>query len=266
MARIITLTTDFGLKDPYHGTMKGVILSINPGVSIVDISHLVSPGNILEGSFILLQAYSFFPEGTIHVGVVDPGVGGRRRPVVVETERYFFVGPDNGLFDLPLKGEVVRRVVHLTEERYFLEEISSTFHGRDIFAPVAAHLSLGRDPSAFGRAVQMVSHLHIPEPVRKEGSIHGRVIYIDTFGNLITNIEGRDIDTGIRHRVKIEIGGISIEGMRDTYSCVGEGEVVALVGSCGFVEIACFRRRADEVLGVGVGEEVCIVLEGRDLR
>jgi S-adenosylmethionine hydrolase len=158
--RIITLTTDFGLKDPWAGIMKGVILSINPGARVVDITHFVTPQNIIEGAFILSQSCPRFPAGTIHVAVVDPGVGGKRNPILVETEGFFLIGPDNGLFSLVLEKERVKRVIRLTRREYFLPDVSTTFHGRDIFAPVAAHLSLGVDPASFGEPLETAPCTH----------------------------------------------------------------------------------------------------------
>ncbi len=170
MQKIMTLTTDFGLKDPYIGAMKGAILSINPSVLITDITHMISPGNVLEGALVLSEAYKFFPKGTIHVGVVDPGVGGRRLPVLIETDRYSFIGPDNGLFSLAVRKEKVRRVVRLSSRGYFLKKVSSTFHGRDIFGPAAAHLSLGVDPGKFGNAIEPgdLKSVECPRPQKKK--------------------------------------------------------------------------------------------------
>jgi S-adenosylmethionine hydrolase len=260
--RIITLTTDFGLKDPWAGIMKGVILSINPGTRVVDITHLVSPQNVLEGAFILSQACPRFPEGTIHVAVVDPGVGGERNPILIETAGFYLVGPDNGLFTLVIEKEKAKRVIRLTRREYFLEEVSSTFHGRDIFAPVAAHLSLGVDPSSFGEPLKGPPRtIKLPRPIKGEGSVTGEVVYVDTFGNLITNISSRDIvHLKGAGPVEVIIKGMRIEGISKTYSKGAEREgaqgPIALVGSSNLLEIACFRARASEVLGAGVGERV----------
>ena len=255
---IITLTTDFGLKDPYLGEMKGAILSINPGARLVDITHQIGPGDILEGSLILGEAYSYFPEGTVHLGVVDPGVGGRRRPVLIETRRYFFVGPDNGLFARALEGERTKRVIHLKDKRYFLKEISNTFHGRDIFGPVAAHLSAGVSPESFGPRVKRTAPLDIP-PVRKSGdTIRGVVIYVDSFGNLLTNI-GKNALEGISpERIEVGVGGVTVKGLKRTYGDAPPGRLSAIIGSTGLLEIAANRAMASVILGAKAGEEVFV--------
>lgn len=255
MSGIITFTTDFGLKDAYVGAMKGAALSINPLSRFVDISHGVTPGNIMEGAFILLQSYSFFPKGTIHVAVVDPGVGGRRKAVLVETDRYIFVGPDNGLLSLAAGRENVRRVVHLTERPFFRREVSSTFHGRDIFAPVAAHLSLGTNPGAFGLELDTLSPLKMPKPAEKGGAIKGEVIYVDTFGNLVTNIMGKDI-SGRTADMKVTVNGSAAGGFAVSYSAVKKGEALAVIGSAGYLEIAVNMGSASAKFSSGVGDKV----------
>ncbi len=257
MRRIITLTTDFGEKDPWVGAVRGVILSINPDAELIDITHLVSPQNILEGSFVFSQAYPFFPEGTIHVVVVDPGVGSRRRPLLVETGRFCFIGPDNGVFTQVLKGGDLRRIIHLTNSEYFLEEVSATFHARDIFAPCAAHLSLGVDPASMGEPVEDPCTLDITEPERTERVIRGVILYVDTFGNLITNISEDDLSALLeRGEVDIDIGWRTLRGLVASYSEGKPGEPVALIGSTRRLEIAAFKQRATDLLDAGVGDRV----------
>lgn len=262
MRRIITLTTDFGLKDPYAGAMKGAILSINPEAVVADITHLVSPGNVIEGALVLNDAYGFFPEGTIHVGVVDPGVGGRRMPVLIETERYAFVGPDNGLFGLVVRKENVRRVVRLSRKEYFLKKVSSTFHGRDIFGPAAAHLSLGVDPGRLGDTIKrnVLKSVPFPRPRKKKGLVTGEVVRVDSFGSLLTNIRKEDIAG--RGTIDANINGVRIRGLRKTYSAVGEGRPLALIGSSGNLEIAVNNGMASEVLKAGVGDKVVLRFQG----
>lgn len=256
MERIITLTTDFGLKDPYQGAMKGSILSINPDAKITDITHLVPPGAIFEGAFILKEAYSFFPNGTIHVAVVDPGVGGERKPILVETENYFFVGPDNGLLSLALDREKIQRVVLLEEKKYFRNSVSSTFHGRDIFGPVAAHLSMGSDAALFGPAMKEAKRIEMPPPRKTDSAISGKVIYIDSFGNLITNIRSGDVADG--SFVVVEVKGLTLNGLKKTYSSVETGLPLALIGSTNFLEIAVNGGMASKALNIAVGEEVVV--------
>jgi S-adenosylmethionine hydrolase len=265
---IITLTTDFGLKDPWAAEMKGVILSINPSARIVDVTHLVSPQNIVEGAFVLSRSFPFFPAGTIHVAVVDPGVGTARAPILVETEDFYLVGPDNGIFTLTLDAleeEKIKRVIKLTREEFFLKEVSATFHGRDIFAPVAAHLSLGADPESFGEPLGAPPRrLKISRPEKSENTLTGEVIYIDNFGNLITNIDSGDV-SALRETGPLEvvIKGVRIEGISETYltgeikqGAHGPPPPVAVIGSTDFLEIACYMAKASDVTGAGVGERV----------
>lgn len=253
MNRIVTLTTDFGLKDPYAGAMKGAMLSIARDVTIVDITHLVNPGNILEGAFILLEACRHFPGGTVHVGVVDPGVGGERKPILVEAGDYLFVGPDNGLFSLAARVLGMKRAIELTEKRFFLPEISSTFHGRDIFGPVAAHLATGTAPDAFGTEL---GSLDIPRPAIEENGVSGEVIYVDSFGNLITNIRKQDIDPLSGPGCEVLINGASLKGVRKTYGMAATGVALALMGSSGYLEVAVNSGSATGALKAGVGEKV----------
>lgn len=258
---LITLTTDFGLKDPYQGAMKGAILSVNPEARVIDITHLVSPGDIVEGAFVLLESYGFFPDGTVHVAVVDPGVGGMRRPMLVETERFLFVGPDNGLFSLVLRNEKVKRVVQLTEERYFRKEVSNTFHGRDIFGPVAAHLSLGVSPSAFGPEITDILEISLPKPSLEMGVITGEVIYIDSFGNIITNINRGDA-LSFGGDAAVELNNKGIEGLKRTYSEVTGGSALALISSSGFLEIAVNGGDAARLFNAQVGDKVLLRARG----
>ena len=256
MNRIVTLTTDFGLKDPYAGAMKGAMLSAAPDMTIVDITHLVSPGNILEGAFILLEAYRYFPRGTVHVGVVDPGVGGERKPILVEAGDYLFVGPDNGLFSLAARILGMKRAIELTEKRFFLPEVSSTFHGRDIFGPVAAHLATGTAPDAFGAELGKIRALDIPRPATEEDGVSGEVIYEDSFGNLITNIRKQDIEPLSNAGCEVLINGASLKGVRKTYAVAAIGAALALIGSSGYLEVAVNSGSATGELKAGVGEKV----------
>jgi len=265
MSRIITLTTDFGFKDPYVGAMKGAILSINPQAALVDITHSVSPGNIREGAFVLLEASGFFPDGTIHLAVVDPGVGGERKPVLVETDRYIFVGPDNGLVSLAAKGTNIKRIVHLTERPFFREEVSSTFHGRDIFGPVAAHLSLGTNPGAFGLELDSIISLDMPLPVEKNGVVSGEVVFVDTFGNLITNIRADELPADVAD-IEATINGSSVRGLDGSYSAAAPGVPLAIIGSSGHLEIAVNGDSAAERLGSGVGSAVIVASFAKSTR
>jgi len=248
---IITLLTDFGFGDPYAGIMKGVILSINPDARIIDISHQTKPGSVYQAAGLLQEAYPFFPKGTIHVAVVDPGVGGDRRPVLVKTKDHFFIGPDNGLFWPIIKTNHQAEIAHLTETKFFLSDISNTFHGRDIFAPVAAHVSLGVDPLKMGPVINNPVPLHLPTPEQKGNHLLGQVMRVDHFGNLITNIHIKDMEKLLGTEPPIiKIGKLIIKGVRNTYSEVNTGETLALIGSSGYLEIAVNQGRACDCIGI----------------
>ncbi len=254
---IITLLTDFGTRDHYVASMKGVILNINPQCSLIDITHDVIPHDIQGGALILANTFSYFPKGTIHLSVVDPGVGSTRKPVLLVTQNYFFVGPDNGLFGLVAQRERVKQVVVLTRKEYFLPKVSMTFYGRDIFAPVAAHLSLGVKPSAFGYQTRSLKELGIRRPVVRNGKLWGEVLHIDTFGNLVSNIEGEKFFQFIRSRpFVIRAGGKGIRELKRGYWEGKKGEPIALIGSGGFLEISLREGNAQKVLKVKRGDPV----------
>jgi len=256
---IITLTTDFGERDPYVGMMKGVILSINTRARIVDISHGISAGSILEGSTIIKEAYRYFPPGTVHVGVIDPGVGGERRPIAVASKGHFFVGPDNGLFWPVLAEDPLADVIHLTEKQYWMDAVSSTFHGRDIFAPVAARLSEGIDLNLMGQKIDDPVTLAYPLVKREQDLLAGEVMRVDHFGNLITNITAEDLAEFLSSEgLNVAIGGMVLKGIHTTYDDVSAGEPLALIGSSGVLEIAVNRGSAREELGnaCGIGAKV----------
>ena len=254
---IITLLTDFGLKDPYVASMKGVILSINPQCTLVDITHQVSPYDIKEGAFILAQAYSTFPKGTIHLSVVDPGVGSPRKPILFVTKNYFFIGPDNGLFTFALKREKLKKVIALGKMEFFLPEVSPTFHGRDLFAPVAAHLSFGIAPESFGRVIKSWNEISFPEPVLRQEKLIGEVVHIDTFGNLVCNIDYKNLLKFSKSRpFVIKIGKRTIRGLKKGYWEGRKDEPMALIGSGGFLEISIKEGNAQKVLKMKKGDRV----------
>ena len=217
--KYITLLTDFGLKDGYVGVMKGVIWGICPGVQIADITHSVSPQNVLEGAIVLERTAPFFPEGTVHVAVVDPGVGTRRRPIAARLGEQFFVGPDNGLFTLLLEKNRSQQkpveVVHLDQPRYWLGDVSNVFHGRDIFAPVAAHLANGVPLASLGSVIQDAAVLYLPQPKPIPGGWSCQIITIDQFGNLATNLMREQLST-LRNPC-VKIGGQTIIGLSATF-------------------------------------------------
>jgi S-adenosyl-L-methionine hydrolase (adenosine-forming) len=258
---IITLLTDFGWGDGHIGAMKGVILGINPDCRIIDLAHQVTPHDVMGAALVLGKTYAFFPTGTIHLVVVDPGVGGVRKPLVLQTRDYLFVGPDNGCFTPVLKQEQEVRAYELAEQRFRLARVSQTFHGRDIFAPAAAHLSLRIAPKEMGPAVDgaALTRLAIPEPKLDGAGLRGEVIWIDSFGNLVTNISQEDLrefapDSGI----EIGIRGERIKGLKRSYEEGKEGEIICLWGSAGLLEIALKERNLNRELGWGRGEKIWI--------
>jgi hypothetical protein len=256
---IITLLTDFGTKDHYVASMKGVILSINPRCLLIDITHQINPHDIMGGAFILASAYSFFPKGTIHLSVVDPGVGGQRKSILVVTQHYLFVGPDNGLFTLVAQREKIKQVVALNKKNYFLSKISGTFHGRDIFAPVAAHLSLGIKPNAFGYEIKSLKELGSRKPFVKEGKLFGEILHIDAFGNVISNIDEEKLFRFIESRpFAIRAGRKVISGLKKGYWEGKKGEPIALLGSGGFLEISVREGNAQKLLKLKRGDPIVI--------
>ncbi len=256
---IITLLTDFGLKDPYVAVMRGVILSINPKCALVDITHQVNFHDIKEGAFILGQAYSNFPKGTIHLSVVDPEVGSARKPILIVTKNYFFVGPDNGLFTIALRRERVKQAVVLTNQKFFLSEISSTFHGRDIFAPVAAYLSLGVKPESFGPSSKSWHEMSFPDPATKQGKLIGEIVHVDTFGNLVSNIDQKSLLQFSKGRpFVIKIGKRTLRGLKKGYWEGRKDEPIALFGSGGLLEISVREGSAQNALKIKRGDRVVV--------
>ncbi len=254
----ITLTTDFGIKDGNVGVMKGVIWSIAPGVQIADISHLITPQNIPEASLILLRSAPYFPPGTIHVVVVDPGVGTDRRPMAARLGSQYFVGPDNGILTMWLERAAAQNqatsFVHLNRPEYWLAEVSHVFHGRDIFAPVAAHLARGVPLDNLGAPFSDPVLLPLPQPLRTESGYTGQVIHIDHFGNISTNI--RQEHLGQPRQLRVRLAGHEIEGMVRTFGERPPGELVALYGSTGNLIISMVNGNAAQRLGVQPGDSV----------
>jgi len=272
MSSIITLTTDFGCDDAYVAAVKGAILSTNPEAHIIDITHSIQPQNILQGAFILNAAYRSFPKQTVHIAIVDPGVGSERQGIILKTPSALFVAPDNGilsyivddLFPLEIPStqatqgltKLVFRTgleaVAITDPRFWRHPVSHTFHGRDVFAPVAAGLSLDISIYEFGARIDSLHILPIPKPVRDpEGNLIGEVLHTDHFGNLISNIKSNDLPG---KDVTAEVAGVSIQGITDYYA-QGKG-VMAIIGSGGYLEISLRDGSACDFLGVVVGDEI----------
>jgi len=262
--KIISLLSDFGLKDPYVPEMKAVILSICPEARIVDISHEIENFNIRMGAFVLASAAPYFPKGTIHVAVVDPGVGTKRRPVLVATKRAFYVGPDNGLLMLSAQRQSVSHVYHITNKQFMLSRISRTFHGRDIFAPTAAHLAKGHAPSESGPEINDYAVPKFAESGFKKNVLFGEILHIDDFGNVITNVSRKELEkTGIKEgdmlHVKLKENTITLK------LCIAYGEVkakqpLAIIGSHGFLEISVNQGNAARKFKVEIGETVQVPL------
>ncbi len=247
---IITLLTDFGLSDAYVAMMKGVILSIKRDAVLVDITHNINTGSILQGAYIVKESFSFFPAGTVHVAVVDPGVGSNRRSIAVNAGGHFLIGPDNGIFWPVIERYKDATVYELTEKRYFLPQVTSTFHGRDIFAPVAAHISLGLNIHQLGRAVSDPEKLEMPLPFKHDNTLTGQIIRIDNFGNLITNITADDLAGFLDNRTPvIHTGKIKIFGLNKIYSDRENGELLAIINSTNNLEIAVNMGKASHYIG-----------------
>jgi S-adenosyl-L-methionine hydrolase (adenosine-forming) len=262
--QLITLITDFGTQDWFVGTTKGVILGINPRAAIVDITHEIPPGSIRAGAFALMASCRYFPKDTVHVVVVDPGVGSARKAIAVQTANYLFVGPDNGVLSFALARENIKTIHRLENETYFLQRVSQTFHGRDIFAPVAAHLSRGVPIHKFGRRQKEFARLEWPVPRTTRTGIEGEVVYFDRFGNAITNIETATLVGRVDHEVRA--GDSRICGVKSFYHSVGTGEAAAVPGSSGFLEIAINGGSAEKTLHLKIGSRLTVQCAGRRVK
>jgi S-adenosyl-L-methionine hydrolase (adenosine-forming) len=254
---IITLTTDFGVGSPYVAQMKGVVLSLCGEVTLVDISHDVGPQNIRQGAVVLADVTPRFPPETIHVAVVDPGVGTARRIVYAEIGQQRYIAPDNGLLSRLAAATRPTRIVAIEKEAYWLPQRSNTFHGRDIMAPVAAHLANGLDPRKLGAPSAELVMLDWPLPERSSSGVMGEVLFVDSFGNVITNISGDELQmVGSANALVVDCGGRKIRGVVPTYGAAMPGEIVALVDSQGRLEIAKVGGSAANELQIGIGEAV----------
>jgi len=272
--QIITLTTDFGTKDWFVGTIKGVILGIAPRATIVDITHEIPAGDIRAGAFALAAGYRFFSKGTVHVAVVDPGVGGARKAIAVQTADHFFVGPDNGVLSCALAKEKIKSVRRLENANFFLHPVSHTFHGRDIFAPVAAHLSRGAPIHKLGPAQKNFVPLPWPQPRARRNRIEGEVVFVDQFGNAITNIENTSLNpkievvpgrrpalrstslSGLNAGGEVFVGRRRLCQVKAFYQSVRAGQAVAVPGSSGLLEIAVNGGSAAKHFGLKIGDRI----------
>ena len=261
---IITLTTDFGLNDHFVGAMKGVILDIVPEAAIVDISHAVQAFDVLDGALAISQAYSYFPPRTVHLVVVDPGVGTTRRPIIASSDGYHFVAPDNGVLSMVYAREDRIQVRHITSDHYFRQPVSQTFHARDVFAPVAAYLAKMVDSHKFGDEIEDYVRFAAPKPkATGENRMRAVVLKVDKFGNLITNVTPADVPALFGAKVpafKIVVGSREITAIHSAYAEGAPGEVFGILGSMGYLEIVANRAAAAQITGAGKGSEVSIIL------
>ena len=257
---IITLTTDYGTSDHLVGVLKGVILKINPEAAIIDINHAVTPFDVLDGALTIVSAYAYFPPRTIHVVIVDPGVGTERRPLLVSGQNQYFIAPDNGVLSGVYDKEQNFTVRHLTSEHYFLQPVSRTFHGRDIFAPAAGWLSKHWQPASMGEEIKDFKRFALPKPKEADGLLKGVVLKVDGFGNLMTNFRAEDLppESMVNGQVNLQVGSQSITRMVPTFASGNAGEPVAFVGSSGYVEIAVNKGNASKTLGLGRGTPVVL--------
>jgi S-adenosylmethionine hydrolase len=257
--KIITLTSDFGLKDPYAAEMKAAILGICPHAVIVDVTHIVEKFNVREGAFVLASAAPYFPDGSIHVAVVDPLVGTQRRSIIVETKHGFFVGPDNGVLMLAAEAQGVVRAREITSRRLMLPHISGTFHGRDIFAPAAAHLAKGVSPEEFGPEITDLIVPQFTKVMRSRDAVSGEVLHVDGFGNIITNIPGTNLAGFRGAMVQVDLASRTLQmKFMGTYADAKLNEPLVLVGSHGYAEIVVNQGNAAEMFQAKAGDKVTL--------
>lgn len=253
--KVIALLTDFGTKDYFVGALKGVITSISPNANIIDITHEIEPQNIASAAFTLRACYANFPQQTIFVAVVDPGVGSMRKAILVETEDYYFIAPDNGLLSFIFNERNDFKVFELTEKRFFATKISATFHGRDVFAPIAAHLAKGIQPDEFGR--QTTDYVCFNEIVPRAESnepIVGEIIHIDRFGNLVTNLTEKKLPA----EFVVQVNNTKINKLLNYFAEAEKGELFMIFGSADFLEIVAFKSSAADIIGAEAGQKVVV--------
>ncbi|MEM3703501.1 MAG: SAM-dependent chlorinase/fluorinase [Candidatus Bathyarchaeia archaeon] len=260
MAPLITLTTDFGLTDPYVAEIKAVIFRINPDVKIVDISHQIEKFNIRMGAYVLAAATPHFPRGTIHVAIVDPGVGTKRKPILIETKDSFFIGPDNGVLALAAEKQGIKHVYEIANPKYMLPKISATFHGRDIFAPAAAFLSKGVSPSEFGLEIHQIVKPKFAKIFRRGPMLVGEIVHVDGFGNIVTNFTAKELESfGVKESVNIKIRESTLTlKLCEAYGEVEDKKPLAIIGSHDFLEISVNRGNAAEVFKVKAGDKIIL--------
>ena len=258
---IVTLTTDFGGKDYFAGAMKGVMLGINPDIKMVDISNDVPSHDLWGAAYLIGASYPFFPRNTIHVVVVDPSVGSQRRPILAVTDNHYFIAPDNGVLSFVYKDPTFIKVIHITAEHYFLPIKGSTFHARDVFAPSAAWLSKGLEADNFGEVIADYARFNIPDPVREsDGALMGEVVYVDKFGNAITNMSFLDIVESVGSEraaaCRLQVKDTTLDKVSPYYAAVNRGETGVVVNGNGYIEIFVNQGDARKTLGLRRGEKI----------
>jgi S-adenosylmethionine hydrolase len=257
---IITLTTDFGLRDPYVAEMKAVILSISPDTTIIDVTHKIEKFNIRMGAYVLASASLYFPKGTIHVAVVDPSVGTRRHPILIQAKNSYYIGPDNGVLALAAKNQGIEHVYEISNRKLMMQKISNTFHGRDVFAPAAAHLANGTLPVNFGPEIHDIVMSKFAKIVRRKNTLVGEVLHIDDFGNIITNfgdIELRLINA--KNAIGIKLKNVRLKlKLCKAYANVKPQEPLAIMGSHGFLEISINQGNAAETFKIQYGDKIIL--------
>ena len=259
---MITLTTDFGLKDPYAAEMKAVILGISPNAVIIDITHEVAKFNVRMGAYVLSSAAPYFPRGTIHVAVVDPGVGTQRRPILIQTKQGFFVGPDNGILVMATENQGIKRIYEITNPKFMLSKVSSTFHGRDVFAPAAAHLAGRVNPAEFGPEIHEITKPELAKVTKRKNVLFGEVLHVDNFGNIITNVRETELARiRVKERVNVELPDhkLKLKFCR-AYADAKPQQPLALIGSHSYLEIAMNQGDAAAEFNTKVGDKVTVSL------
>jgi S-adenosyl-L-methionine hydrolase (adenosine-forming) len=260
---IITLTTDFGYKDPFVGIMKGVIASISPQAQLVDLSHGIPPQDVMAAALVLRHSMSYFPRGTVHVAVVDPGVGSTRRAILIGANGQYLIGPDNGVLSLALQHQAPDTVIELSNPTFRLQPTSVTFHGRDIFAPAAAFLSLGIHPTAFGDSIDSFIRLSWPKIEKSENSIQGEIVYIDGFGNICTNIQASDLASLSEEGLSVNLGDITAQGLARNYAAGNNDRCIALINSWGLLELAFYKDSAARRCQANIGDKVRVAVDSK---
>lgn len=255
MGNTVALLTDFGYGDSFVGVMKGVIASLDNSLNVIDISHDILPQDIGQGAFVLDTSYSYFPKGTVFCCVVDPGVGSDRKAICIKTKNYYFVGPDNGLMYAAAENDGIVKIIELNEEKYFLDKVSLTFHGRDIFAPISAHIAAGLDVELLGPETQRLVEFRFPVPKEEDGELRLKMLHVDSFGNIVLNIQETEFKNFCADiEFELTISNIVVNKLCRHYTEVEEGELFVIIGSNGYLEISARNADAADILNVELGD------------